>query len=370
LEKEIEEGFMESVAFGSGSLWKDPRSTIYHGHPSVTSYDITFPFFEKSHLAVTVTRKSDGMKTALVLDSGFSVTREDENHPYKVVTEDPWDSGHTITITRKMPLTQNREYVEGQRIPMQALERSFDWIVMQVQWLLEYFTGLVNDRPTHAEMTAAIAEAKLHPDSEIGRFTPLELTAPPADGSPGERQTLYASFPGTVGVGGNIMVYLRYPGLPDLGPYLVPVQAGDGGSLIRSKIYNELSSRTAVTALANIGAGGTGTLIIERKIEADYSSGFGLLVSLGPVTGISYWSELQIGGTAASPGTSAGIGQLAIVTMPGSGNKYTFIAQGIAPMRWAGVTAGLIHDAELPGWKILRFSGSGTERTTEHAAIF
>lgn len=353
------------------SLLNETSTVTYDGNNSdLTGYEIPFPFFQAGHLMVTTTDAA-GKAAVLHLDSGFRLVREDETSPFTVVTTDPVPDTSGITITRKMPLTQTHEYMEGQRIPMGTLERSFDWIVMQVQWLWTHFTGLINDRPTYEELGAAIEEAKLPPGFDSWPKPPIEITVPPADGVVGARQTIHVEFPGTVGTGGNITVYLRYPGMSDLGPYPVAVQSGDSSSTVRTKILNGLNNRTAVTALASLSPGGTGTLVIERKIEADYSSGFGLLVSMGTVTGISYSPSLQIAGTAGVEGTAAAvIGQFAILTMPETGNRYTFVAQSLSPMRWGGVTSGLICDEELPGWKTLRFYGTGADRTTEHVAIY
>ncbi|GAA5120795.1 collagen-like protein [Luteolibacter yonseiensis] len=373
------------------SLHNEISTVTFDGNNSNrTGYDIPFPFFEKSHLSVIVTRESDGAEIPLILNSGFGVEQENETKPFKIVTSDPWDSTHTLTITRRMPLTQTHEYVEGQRIAMGSLEKSFDWIVMQVQWLWHHFHRLIADRPTHAELAAAIEAVELTPgprgeqgiqgvqgpqgiqgpQGETGEPMPLlQLDAPPQDGIAGAKQTIHAAFPGTVVAGGNITVHLRYPGMPDLGPYLVAVQSGDNPGVVRTKMVNELNLHAAVTGLADIWPGGTGTLVIGRRIEAASSSAFGLLVSMGSVTGISYTETLVVPGNEESAGTVAGAGQLAIVTMPGTGNKYTFVAQGTSPMRWAGVTSGLIHDEELPGWRILRYHGSGADRTTEHVAI-
>jgi len=353
------------------SLFNETATVTYDGNNSnATGYEIPFLFFEKAHLMVTVTDTA-GESSELVLDSGFGVVLDEETGLHTVVTAEPVPDTCGLTITRRMPLTQTHEYVEGQRIPMGMLERSFDRLVMQAQWLWAHFTRLINDRPTYKEVDAAIEVAKLPPGFDSWPQPPFEITTPPLDDAPGARQTMHAVFPGTVFTGGNITIYFRYPGMADLGPYQVAVQSGDSAGIVRSKVLNVLNSQPSVTALADIWPGGTVTLVIERKTEAEFSSEFGLLVNMGSVTGISYTPSIAVEGNAAVEGTAAStIGRLAILTMPGSGNKYTFIAQGVSPMRWGGVTSGLIYDAELPGWKILQFTGTGGDRTTEHVAIY
>lgn len=354
------------------SLSNETATVTYDGNNSnATGYEIPFVLFEHRHLMVTVADEA-GEVVELVLDSGFRVVLDEETGVLTVVTTDPVPDTCGITIARRMPLTQTHEFVEGQRIPMGMLERSFDRIVMQAQWLWTHFTRLVSERPTFKEMDAAIEVAKLPPGFDSWPQPPIEITAPPVDEVVATKEKICVDLAGqSVSAGENLRVYLLDYAegyIPDI---FVPVDPGDDAEAITEKIYNVC--QTNAPLLVNYTPGFFGTrFYLERKTAEEVLNPTRLIVSGGAYWGPDYTRISTVvahGNPWSFPGTNAIVGQLAILTMPESGNKYTFIAQGVSPMRWGGVTSGLIHDAELPGWKILQYTGSGVDRTTEHVAI-
>lgn len=102
----------------------------YPGNSSEEPYPIRFVFLEPGHIRVTVT-DSEGSRT--VLNSGqFTVTRFADGEG-EVVTVEPWDSTHEITISRVTPATQPMVLQDGALIPAKTLERGLDRLVMIAQ---------------------------------------------------------------------------------------------------------------------------------------------------------------------------------------------------------------------------------------------
>jgi lysophospholipase L1-like esterase len=121
---------------------------------------VPFLFFSNAHLKVTVT-DADGVADVLTLTTDYTVTGANDPTGGDVTTVIAYDDTHTVKIERVLPFTQPFVYEEGGRLPMKTLEKSFDWIVQQVQWVWNYLSTALALRPTTTTVETMISDAQL-----------------------------------------------------------------------------------------------------------------------------------------------------------------------------------------------------------------
>jgi hypothetical protein len=113
------------------AISSDISKVTYAGNNSTsTAYAITFAFGTKEHIAVDVFA-ANGTKTALVVDTDFSVTGGNGSTG-SLTTTVAYDSTYTIRVSLNQPLDQPFVFNEGNRLPMKTVEAAYDWIVRQV----------------------------------------------------------------------------------------------------------------------------------------------------------------------------------------------------------------------------------------------
>jgi hypothetical protein len=113
------------------SLETIAASIAYTGNGATdVAYPIPFRFLSPTHIKVVV-RDADEVETQLVLGQ-FTVT-ETAGGLGELVTTEPWDDTHQITITRVTPTTQPIVLEDGALIPAKTLERAFDRMSMVAQ---------------------------------------------------------------------------------------------------------------------------------------------------------------------------------------------------------------------------------------------
>lgn len=114
----------------------------YNTNGTTGPWSVPFYFLADSHLAVTYT-DSDGVDTALVLTTNFSVTGAGDLAGGTVTTVTSYASGGTITILRDVPATQETDYVETDSFPAEAHEAALDKLTMIVQQQQEVLTRAI-----------------------------------------------------------------------------------------------------------------------------------------------------------------------------------------------------------------------------------
>ena len=108
-------------------------SVRYVGNGSTsTTYAITFPFLETSHIVAAVS--SDGEEDAEELSgSAYVVTRDEDGQGGTLRTVTAVTSPAEIVISRVMPLTQPTELQNAGPLPAESVETAFDRVAMQIQ---------------------------------------------------------------------------------------------------------------------------------------------------------------------------------------------------------------------------------------------
>lgn len=115
------------------SVQSETSQIAYVGNNSTaTPYPVPFLFFENAHVVATV-KDSAGAETPLSQGADYSITGEGNPSGGAIVTTAAWDSTHTITIYRQVPITQTAEYEEGGSFPAATHERALDKLTMVSQ---------------------------------------------------------------------------------------------------------------------------------------------------------------------------------------------------------------------------------------------
>jgi len=94
------------------------------------SFPFDIVYFEDEDINVEIV-DSEGITTSLTLDAvnnGFSVTAVNDNpqNGASIDTTETYTSGETVTIYRRVPVTQENEFVRGATLPPELLNTSFD----------------------------------------------------------------------------------------------------------------------------------------------------------------------------------------------------------------------------------------------------
>jgi hypothetical protein len=106
-------------------------NVVYTGNGATdVAYPIPFKFLSPTHIQVVV-RDENTLETTLALGQ-FTVT-ESVGGLGELVTTEPWDETHQVTISRVTPTTQPIVLEDGALIPAKTLERAFDRLAMIAQ---------------------------------------------------------------------------------------------------------------------------------------------------------------------------------------------------------------------------------------------
>lgn len=179
----------------------------YNTNGTVGPWTVSFPFLANEDLAVIYT-DVDGTALTLTLDSEYTVTGAGGTSG-TVTTTTAFPPGGTITVLRDMEALQQDDYVEGDDLPAETLERGLDRLTMLIQQALEVMARALVFAPSDpygSELPAAAARANrvLAFDSD-GRVT----LAIPVDGSAG---TLALDLANTVTISkGDAMLGVKAP---------------------------------------------------------------------------------------------------------------------------------------------------------------
>ena len=108
---------------------------LINGTPLAT-YSIDFPYWDKAEIKVYLT-KADGTLETLVENTNYTLSTPNGNNGTLTRVGD-WTAGATnLTIAREMPLTQEVDLRNGDKIDAETLEQSLDNLTAQVQQVAE-----------------------------------------------------------------------------------------------------------------------------------------------------------------------------------------------------------------------------------------
>jgi|11BtaG_2_1085332.scaffolds.fasta_scaffold26358_1 hypothetical protein len=130
-------------------------ATFTGNNSSVTAYAIPFKFFDNGDIYCHVVDANNDV-TELSLTTDFALTGAGEESGGTLVTVAPYDSTHTLRISRRPDYLQERNMREGQLSAMENLEKGLDVVVTQVQKLVEMIhTGGLDSLAIDKTITAA-----------------------------------------------------------------------------------------------------------------------------------------------------------------------------------------------------------------------
>lgn len=171
-------------------------------------WTVPFYFLEDEHLQVIYTDE-DGNETVLT-SADYSIVGAGDENGGTVTTVSAYVSGGYITILRSIEPLQETDLVDGDSLPAETVERTFDKQTMLIQQVLEVVNRALVFSPSDTEgasMPAAAARAgKLLGFDSGGQLT---VTAP-ASGSAAELalalagDSLYSEGGGMVGFGPTV----------------------------------------------------------------------------------------------------------------------------------------------------------------------
>ncbi len=99
-------------------------------------WSIPFPFVYDSHLKVVYTDGS-GVSTTLTLSADYTAAGAGGSLGGTLTTTSAYATGGTLTILRSVPFDQQSDYVNGDQLPDDTLERDLDLAAMRDQQLFE-----------------------------------------------------------------------------------------------------------------------------------------------------------------------------------------------------------------------------------------
>lgn len=105
----------------------------YVGDGTTTVFSVPFWFFETTHLRVT--KLTGTVEVDLTLGSDYSVAGANDRNGGSITTTTAPAAGAKLTITRKVPLTQETDYVPNDPFPAESHEDALDKITQIVQQL-------------------------------------------------------------------------------------------------------------------------------------------------------------------------------------------------------------------------------------------
>lgn len=102
---------------------------------SGNSYPITYGYWDKEEIRVYLTKEDN---TIITLTLGTDYTLTDPNGTNGTLTKvSDWGSATKITILRSVPLTQERDLVNGQTLDAETIEAALDHAIAAIQQLEE-----------------------------------------------------------------------------------------------------------------------------------------------------------------------------------------------------------------------------------------
>lgn len=122
---------------GSSTMSVATTQTLvqYQGNGSSSSpYPITYPFYDEGWIRVHVLAPNGDIQV-LNLGDDFAVTGAGNPDGGELTTTAPWDSTHTLTIFRVVPLTQTLDLQYNDRLPAGLLEQTLDKFAFAFQQL-------------------------------------------------------------------------------------------------------------------------------------------------------------------------------------------------------------------------------------------
>ena len=141
------------------------KSGPYNCNGTQTEFTFDFPIFGDDELEV-VLRDADGNDKTLILGSEYTVSapNNDFSSGGKVTTSTTYASGNTITINRKIEITQQTDYVEGDSFPAETHEDIVDRLTMISQMQKELLDRSlkfpVSDPSTVSSLLPSILQRK------------------------------------------------------------------------------------------------------------------------------------------------------------------------------------------------------------------
>lgn len=104
------------------------NSAEYAGNSASTSFTVPFRFLEDGHLSVTLV-DADGTEHDQVLNTDYTVSGAG-NATGDITFATAPASGQTIQILRNVPITQEKDYVTGDKFPAESHENALDKLTM------------------------------------------------------------------------------------------------------------------------------------------------------------------------------------------------------------------------------------------------
>lgn len=108
---------------------------IYTGNGTTVTFPVPFLFYDDTHIVVR-TKKNETV-TDCVRGVDYSITGAGDDNGGAVTFAAAPDDGTQVSILREVPFVQNTQYLDGDPMPAELLERNLDILTMQTQQLKE-----------------------------------------------------------------------------------------------------------------------------------------------------------------------------------------------------------------------------------------
>ncbi len=108
---------------------------IYTGNGTTVTFPVPFLFYDDAH--VVVRTKKDETVTDCVRGVDYSIAGAGDDNGGTVTFFAAPDDGTQVSILREVPFVQNTQYLDGDPMPAELLERNLDVLTMQTQQLKE-----------------------------------------------------------------------------------------------------------------------------------------------------------------------------------------------------------------------------------------
>lgn len=113
------------------------NKALYSGNGVTTAFAAPFLFYSNSHIDVQLIDKTTGVGVTQVLTTNYTVTGAGVPTGGTVTMLVAPPSTHNLLVRRIVPQTQGVDLKEGDKLPPETLEQSFDTLTMMVQQLAE-----------------------------------------------------------------------------------------------------------------------------------------------------------------------------------------------------------------------------------------
>lgn len=108
---------------------------IYAGNGTTVAFPVPFLFYDDAHIVVRI--KKDETVTDCVRGVDYSIAGAGDDNGGTVTFFAAPDDGTQVSILREVPFVQNTQYLDGDPMPAELLERNLDVLTMQTQQLKE-----------------------------------------------------------------------------------------------------------------------------------------------------------------------------------------------------------------------------------------